>query len=199
MRSKGHVRESQSLMNQMLRMALAGNDPAETLSALCGIAKRNPDEHWADWFHTIADDADKLADKIEAIKDDGKKNGLTNQEIDGHVRHRRDAAKPSLAVRKSLAAAMDSYPLETTLRFNPKTCKIMQTDKHPKAIPSERLVAFKLSIAIRDKHWQSFRHCKEPKCGTLFFDHMKRGRKPQRYCCLKHGASHRARLRRGNP
>ncbi len=182
----------------MVQLALAQQGAVAKLEALCVFTNKFPDESWAEWVSQLAKDAEQLLQRIETTRQKEKDAGATKAEHDEVVRFMRESAKPSKKLRDELASALGHYKLSRTLSFDPKTCKVTETESHPRSASTDTLISFALCLAIRDGYWQAFRRCQEPKCGKYFFDYMDRGRPPQRYCCKRHRDAHRKRLQRGS-
>jgi hypothetical protein len=196
--SKKDEIQPQDPLNMMVVLTLAGEGAAPKLEAFCGFANKFSDEPWVKWFDQLAKDAEALLDEFERTRQEQREAGATKAEHDEIVRIMRESAKPSKSVRDELAKVLGTYELIRSLSFDPVKCKVMATDSHPSQTPTKKLICYVLCLAIRDRYWQAFRRCREPKCRKFFFDHMDRGRPPQRYCCKRHGDAHRKRIQRGS-
>ena len=182
----------------MVQLTLSQGDAVAKLESFCVFANKFSDQEWVDWMDQMATDAEALLERIDRRRQRERDAGAKKPELDTLVRHLRDSAKPSRALRDTLSEALGNHRLYRNLSFDAAACKVIESTTHPASTPTKTLIAFALCLAIRDGYWQEFRRCREPKCREFFFDYKERGRPSQRYCCDRHRDNHSKRIMRGS-
>lgn len=188
-------------INIFLRVALGSPNLLDGLLYVIKHSNQSDDSEWSDiwtdWLNRLREDAEALLVKIDEAKEEKRSAGLEKEEIDQYVEYLRSSVKPKKKILNLLREAFGKYRPDTTMAFDPKSCKVVRTDMHPKNATNEQLIAVILCAAIDTGDWRYLRRCREPKCAKNFFDSMPHGGRVKRYCSERHGAAHRARLRRG--
>lgn len=193
---------AQDGMNKTLRLVLGSPDLTDGLIYMIKHANKPGDPEWSSkwtaWLDQLRVDAGFLLDQIDDEKESMKHDGKTKSEIAEYVEYLRSSVKPNKKLCRQLRSALGEYQLDTVVEFDADNCKLIRTDKHSASATNDQLVSVILCAAIGRGNWRFLRRCREPKCEQYFFDHMPSGGRVKHYCCEKHGAAHRARLRRGS-
>ena len=192
---------AQDGINVFIRMALSSPGFLVALNYVIKHSNQFDDPEWSEiwtsWLNQLREDAEALLDKIDKAKEEKRFEGLDKEAIERYVEYLRSSAKPKNPILNHLKKALGKYRLDTTVEFDPKSCKLMRTDSHPDTATSEQLIAVILCTAIKRGDWRYLRRCREPRCAQNFYDSMPHGGRVKQYCCQNHGAAHRARIRRG--
>ena len=161
------------------------------LETLCKWANEN---HMADvlplGLNLLAQDARRLLDDIADKREQGD---LSKSEVDTWIRVAKANRRPRRKTYELLSAALGDYRFRQVPYVDVVKREFTTRTEYLGDASPEQLCAFHLLMTTRTGEWQQFRRCPYEECAKFFYDHMKRGRRPQLFCCTNHGTYHRNR------